>query len=180
VLPPAAPCPVLLAWPKLNQALQRLLEELNTRPFKKLPGSRRTLFESLDRPALRPLPTEPYVYAEWKRARVHIDYSLRGGRARLKCALCAGDSQVLDVRVTAHTVECFRKGSRVASHPRSSRDRDGTPRYLSTCPKRIGSTRNGRPSGSSTGRLKLDPLPLPRSKVSCAAVPIRNRAFALL
>jgi transposase len=53
-----------------------LLEELNTRPFKKLPGSRRTLFERLDRPALRPLPSEPYVYAEWKRARVHIDYHI--------------------------------------------------------------------------------------------------------
>jgi hypothetical protein len=60
----------------LNHALLRLLEELNTRPFKKLPGSRRTLFESPDRPALQPLPSEPYVYAEWKRARVHIDYHI--------------------------------------------------------------------------------------------------------
>jgi Mu transposase-like protein len=67
---------VLLAWPELNQALQGLLEQLNARPFKKLPGSRRTLFESLDRPALRALPAEPYEYAEWKRARVHIDYHI--------------------------------------------------------------------------------------------------------
>jgi len=45
---------------------------LNARPFKKLPGSRQSLFETLDRPALRPLPAQPYEYAEWKHARVNI------------------------------------------------------------------------------------------------------------
>jgi transposase len=104
---------------ELNQALLRLLEELNTRPFKKLPGSRRTLFETLDRPALRPLPAEPYVYAEWKRARVHIDYHIEVDDHYYSVPY-ALVKQVLDVRVTAHTVECFRKGSRVASHTRSS------------------------------------------------------------
>ena len=52
---------------ELNREIARLLERLNTRPFKKLPGSRRALFEQLDRPALRPLPAQPYVFAEWKR-----------------------------------------------------------------------------------------------------------------
>ncbi len=59
---------------ELNSAISVLLERLNQRPFKKLPGSRQTAFDSLDRPALRPLPVQPYVYAEWKKARVHIDY----------------------------------------------------------------------------------------------------------
>ena len=49
-----------------------LLERLNRRPFRKLPGSRQSAFEALDRPALRPLPEQPYVYAEWKKVRVHI------------------------------------------------------------------------------------------------------------
>ena len=47
-----------------------MLERLNRRPFRKLPGSRHSAFEALDRPALRPLPEQPYVYAEWKKARV--------------------------------------------------------------------------------------------------------------
>ena len=34
----------------------------------------RSLFEQLDRPALRPLPTERYVFAQWKKVRVNIDY----------------------------------------------------------------------------------------------------------
>ena len=59
---------------ELNSAISVLLERLNQRPFKKLPGSRQTAFDSLDRPALRPLSEQPYVYAEWKKARVHIDY----------------------------------------------------------------------------------------------------------
>jgi transposase len=59
---------------EVNTALQPLLPALNARPFKKLPGSRQELFASLDRPALRPLPPQPYEYAEWKLARVNIDY----------------------------------------------------------------------------------------------------------
>ena len=43
-------------------------------PFRKLAGSRRSLFEQLDRPALRPLPAERYVFAQWKKTRVNIDY----------------------------------------------------------------------------------------------------------
>ena len=61
---------------ELNAAIAKLLERLNTRPFRKLPGSRRELFEQLDRPALRPLPTECYVFAQWKKARVNIDYQV--------------------------------------------------------------------------------------------------------
>jgi hypothetical protein len=36
--------------------------------------SRRALYDQLDRPALEPLPAEPYEYAEWKRCRVNLDY----------------------------------------------------------------------------------------------------------
>jgi transposase len=45
---------------EVNAALHPLVPTLNARPFKKLPGSRQALFEMLDRPALRPLPAQPY------------------------------------------------------------------------------------------------------------------------
>ena len=45
---------------ELNQCIRALLEDLNSRPFKQLPGCRRSAFEQLDKPALRPLPTQPY------------------------------------------------------------------------------------------------------------------------
>jgi transposase len=44
----------------LNRAITELRADLNTRPFKKMPGSRQSVFESLERRALRPLPTVPY------------------------------------------------------------------------------------------------------------------------
>jgi transposase len=61
---------------ELNQAISQKLEELNHRPFQKLPSTRKTLFETLERPALKPLPEKPYEYAEWKKARVNIDYHI--------------------------------------------------------------------------------------------------------
>ena len=103
---------------ELNTTLSELLEKLNTRPFKKLPGCRRTHFEQIDQPALRPLPAEPYCYAEWTQARVHIDYhvAIKEHYYSVPHALI---KQQLDVRITANTVECFHRGQRVASHRRS-------------------------------------------------------------
>jgi transposase len=62
-----------------------LLERLNQKPFKKLPGSRRSAFETIDQPALQPLPEHPYVYAEWKKARVHIDYHVEVEAITTRC-----------------------------------------------------------------------------------------------
>ena len=105
---------------ELNAAIARLLERLNTRAFRKLPGSRRSMFEQLDRPALRPLPTQRYVFAQWKKARVNIDYhvEVEGHYYSVPHALIR---RQLDVRLTATTVECLYRGQRVASHMRSPR-----------------------------------------------------------
>jgi transposase len=102
----------------LNTAIAALLERLNQRPFRKLPGSRRTAFETIDRPALRPLPLTPYVYATWKRVRVNIDYHVEvdGHYYSVPYTLV---KQALDVRLTEHTVECFHQRQRIASHVRS-------------------------------------------------------------
>ena len=109
---------------ELNQAIAALLEELNDKPFKKLPGSRRSLFETLDRPAMKPLPAERYVYAEWSKARVSIDYhvAVDGHYYSVPYQLV---SQQLDVCLSAHTVELLHRARRVASHRRSSLPKGG-------------------------------------------------------
>ena len=103
---------------EVNAALAPLLTTLNARPFKKLPGSRQELFDTLDRPALRALPAQPYEYAEWKLARVNIDYhvEVEGHYYSVPYALVR---QQLDVRLSVSVVELFHKGKRVASHRRS-------------------------------------------------------------
>ena len=60
----------------LNQAIAKLLEDLNQRPFKKLDGCRREWFERLDQPVLRPLPQHPYEVVTFKRCKVNIDYHI--------------------------------------------------------------------------------------------------------
>jgi transposase len=59
---------------ELNEAIAELLIKLNQRPFRKMPGSRAELYQTIDKPALQPLPTTPFMFAEWKRARVNLDY----------------------------------------------------------------------------------------------------------
>jgi hypothetical protein len=102
----------------LNQTIQQLLLKLKQRSFKKLPGSRSELFQSLDKPALKALPMTPYVYAEWKLVRVHIDYhvDIEGHYYSVPYRLL---KQQLDARITENTIEVFNKGERVASHLRS-------------------------------------------------------------
>jgi transposase len=102
----------------LNQAISILLAELNQKPFQKLPGCRKSLFEDLDRPALKPLPVSPYQYAEWKKARVNIDYHIEVDRHYYSVPYLLIQKQ-LDVRITPSTLECFYKNKRVASHIRS-------------------------------------------------------------
>jgi transposase len=103
---------------EVNAALLPLLSTLHARPFKNLSGSRQELCATLDRPALRPLPAQPYAYAEWKLARVNIDdhVEVEGHYDSVPYTLVR---QQLDVRLSASVVELFAKGKRVASHRRS-------------------------------------------------------------
>lgn len=105
---------------ELNVAIADLVEDLNQRPFKKLPGCRRDAFASLDRPALRPLPSTPFQYAQWKKARANIDYHVEvdGHYYSVPHALVR---QEIEIRLTMSSVECFFKGKRVAAHARSAR-----------------------------------------------------------
>jgi transposase len=103
---------------ELNAAIAELLEALNSRPFKKLPGCRKSLFDSLDRPAMQPLPATPYEYAEWKKVRVNIDYHVAIDKHYYSVPYQLVKQQ-LDARVTATTVELLHKGKRVASHRRA-------------------------------------------------------------
>ena len=103
---------------ELNIAIAELLVDLNRRPFKKLPGSRASVFEAIDRPALRPLPATRYEYAEWSKVKVNIDYHVDVERHYYSVPH-ALVGQYLMARYTDTTVECLHKGGRVAVHVRS-------------------------------------------------------------
>ena len=103
---------------ELNKAIGEKLLEFNNRKFQKLETTRSKLFETLDKPALKPLPSRPYEYAEWKKARVNIDYHVEVNRHYYSIPYQLARQQV-DVRLTSTTVEILFKNRRVTSHKRS-------------------------------------------------------------
>ncbi len=103
---------------ELKQAFREQLDWYNNRPFQKLEGSRRSLFEALDKPALKPLPDSPYAFAEWKQAKVHIDYHVEVDTHRYSVPYQHVGTKV-DVRLADATVEIFLNNKRIASHRRN-------------------------------------------------------------
>lgn len=56
---------VFYSLAELNAAIAALTQRLNDRPMRTCGGKgRNQLFEELDRPALKPLPSQPYEFAE--------------------------------------------------------------------------------------------------------------------
>lgn len=103
----------------LNDAIETLLDRLNTRRFRKRDGTRASLFQEIDRPALQPLPAERYVMAEWKTVRANIDYHVEIDRHYYSVPYQLAGQQ-LEARYTATTIELFQGGKRVTSHVRNS------------------------------------------------------------
>ncbi|HUU53119.1 MAG TPA: IS21 family transposase, partial [Candidatus Bathyarchaeia archaeon] len=104
------------------------------------------MYEEIDKPVLKPLPVARYEYAEWKKARVNIDYHIEFDRHYYSVPYQLRKEQV-DVRFTDTTVEILFKNKRVASYPRSYKQgtfttcREHMPKshqkYLEWTPSRI-------------------------------------------
>jgi transposase len=103
---------------ELNNAIKEKLEDFNTRPLQKLKVSRRNLFETIDRPAMKLLPERRYEYAEWEKHKVNIDYHVEVDRHYYSVPHQLR-TETVDTRITATMVEILFKGKRVASHARS-------------------------------------------------------------
>jgi transposase len=102
---------------ELNEAMAERVDWLNGRDFRGQATSRRELFEETERAALKPLPTERFELAEWKKVTVNIDYHVDFD-GRFYSVPYQLVRQNLEVRATAATVEVLKGGGRVASHPR--------------------------------------------------------------
>jgi transposase len=144
----------------LNKAIREKLEDFNNRPLQKLKVSRKELFETIDRPAMKPLPERRYEYAEWEKHKVNIDYHVEIGRHYYSVPYQL-KGEVVDARFTATTVELLFKSKRIASHARSyvpgrhttnpSHMPESHKRYLEWTPSRI--IRWAEKTGPSTASL---------------------------
>ena len=162
---------------ELREAIAPLLAALNERPFQKTEGSRRSWFEDLDRPALKPLPAQRYEYAEWRKARVNIDYHIQVEHALYSVPYPLARSEV-DVRLSRRR---SRSSTSTAGSPRTSgsagkADTRPNPR---TCRPPTAPMRNGHRRGSSPGAARPDRTRPRSSNGSSRAGPTPNRATAV-
>jgi len=143
----------------INEAIQPLLKAYNERDFYELEGTRLSHYQEVDKPALKPLPAKSYVYAEWKKARVSIDYHLAIDKHYYSVPY-RHLKETIDVRMTPATIECFHKGNRIAIHQRSYKPGHSTihehmPRahqeYAEWTPERMHAWANK--IGPNTGKL---------------------------
>jgi transposase len=131
---------------ELNAAIRDLVTQLNDRVTRHLGASRRALFDEIERPALKALPVEPYLYAEWKECRVGLDHHVEIERHYYSVPHTLLRETVW-ARIAASTIEIFHRGNRVAAHIRSSSNRRHTTvpdhmpsshrRYADWTPERI-------------------------------------------
>ena len=100
---------------ELNAAIRDCVTAINAKVMRRVGKSREELLETLERPALKPLPGEPYAYAEWKRARVAPDYHIEIAD-HFYSVPSKLIREIVEARFTSATVEIFHKGVRIASH----------------------------------------------------------------
>ena len=103
---------------EINAAIKPRLQVLNAQSFQKMKTSRLELFESVDKPALKPLPKERYHYAEWINAKIHIDYHFVFDDHYYSVPY-QFIHHAVQIRATNKIVECFNQGKRIAVHARS-------------------------------------------------------------
>jgi transposase len=100
---------------ELNAAIRDCVAAINAKVMRHVGKSRNELLETIDRPALNALPTTPYSYAEWKRARVAPDYHIEVADHYYSVPSKL-IRELVEARITSATVEIFHKGQRIASH----------------------------------------------------------------
>ena len=102
---------------ELNDAIIPLLAKINSQQYQKLPYSRLDLFVKLDKPALKPLPSTPYEYAEWSKAKASLNYHIELAEHHYSIPYTFV-KKPLDVRSTNRIIEIFNKSKRIAVHER--------------------------------------------------------------
>lgn len=101
----------------LNQQIHKRLQEINTEDFQKRPGSRKQVFEEEENSHLQPLPPARYKLAEWKTAKVQLNYHIQVDRMYYSVPYEYVREDV-DIRLSTDLLEVYFKEARIASHKR--------------------------------------------------------------
>jgi hypothetical protein len=104
---------------ELNQEIYLLLDGYNNKIIRRLGKSRTELFKTLDKPNLHPLRTNQYIFKEFKRATVGIDYHVElDGSGYSVPYLHLGKK--VDISYSSTSVLISLNGEVIAHHPKLS------------------------------------------------------------
>lgn len=108
---------IFFSLAEANAAIAAMVERINAHVMRRLGVSRRHLFETVERPVLALLPDADYQFAEWRLARVSLDYHVEFDGFFYSVPHGLIREQV-DIRATTRTIELFHRGQRIAAHQR--------------------------------------------------------------
>jgi len=100
-----------------NDKVSEILDKYNNKVMKHIGKSRTQLFAEIDKPELRPLPANRYIYEQFKIARVNMDYHITLEKCNYSVPFKYLKEQV-EVRYSAQHVRIYHKNEIIATHPR--------------------------------------------------------------
>ena len=104
---------------ELNITIKQLMNDLNQRQMQQAGASRKELFEKLDKPALKLLPSQPYYHVETKRAKVGPDYHIQYNKHYYSVPHHLV-SQHVELEASSKVVRIYHQSLLVAQHPTST------------------------------------------------------------
>jgi len=102
---------------ELNEAIAPLLDRYNNKVMRHIGKSRTQLFEELELDELQALPANNYVYEQYKRAKVGIDYHIKLEKCNYSVPFKYLQKEV-EVRYSTNHVRIYYNNEIIATHPR--------------------------------------------------------------
>ena len=106
---------------EINTAIRAKLSEIVDKPFQVIDGTRRSLYETIDLPALSPLPQTRYEVGEWKQFTVRPNYHILIGKHFFSVPY-KYVSEKVDAKISFNFIEIYHSGLRIACHPIGQKD----------------------------------------------------------
>jgi transposase len=159
-----------------NAAIRERLEWLNARPFRKLEGTRRSVFESIDRPALNRFPLDPTSSEPGSGPKSASTTTSRSTATTTAShtGLSASGPRFGSARAPSRSSFVAAGWRAMLAAPQSV----VTARSRLTCRRAIGPIESGLRAASWPGASRPDPRPVPLSRPSSRAGRIPSRASA--
>ncbi len=102
---------------ELNDAIASLMDRYNNKVMKHLGKSRTELFDEIEKEELQALPANNYVYEQYKRAKVGIDYHVTLEKCNYSVPFKYLQKEV-EVRYSTNHVRIYYNNEMIAVHPR--------------------------------------------------------------